>query len=174
MAVERGARLAEDACLEAVAANETSSTAWAALGLVQSRLHEREQAEKSINRALELDPTDPYAQSVMIGFLHDHNQDSKALPLLELLEETPGTLDLVEKIRREILSRRMAQLLVERGLDRLQPGNPRRIVDWAWLAVVVALVVGICAVVRPTSLVGVFICVVMPLTIYWLARQLAD
>ena len=60
MAVERGPRLAEDAALEAVAANETSSTAWAALGLVQSRLHERDEAQKSLDRAMTLDPDDPF------------------------------------------------------------------------------------------------------------------
>ena len=174
MAVERGPRLAEDAALEAVAANETSSTAWAALGLVQFRLHERDQAEKSLNRALKLDPTDPYAQSVMIVFLYDRNQDSKAEALLDLLKDTPGTLDVVEKTRRDILSRRIARVLVERGVDRLEPENPRRFVDWAWLAVTAALVSAMCAVFRPTSLAGVFICVIMPLSIYWLARQLAD
>ena len=174
MAVERGPRLAEDAALEAVAANETSSTAWAALGLVQFRLHERDEAQKSLDRALKLDPTDPYAQSVMIAFLHDRSEDSKAGALLDLLEDTPGTLDVVEKIRRDIMSRRIASLLVERGVDRLEPRNPRRYVDWAWLAVTMALVSGMCAIFRPTSLAGVFICVIMPLSIYWLARQMMD
>jgi Flp pilus assembly protein TadD len=174
MAVERAPRLAEDAALEAVAANETSSTAWAALGLVQFRLHERGEAEKSLSRALRLDPADPYAQSVMIAFLHDRGQDSKAEALLGLLEDTPGTLDVVEKVRRDILSRRVARLLVERGLDQLEPKNPRRHVDWAWLAVTAALVAGLCAVFRPASPAGVCICVVMPLSIYWLARQLID
>jgi Tfp pilus assembly protein PilF len=174
MAVERGPRLAEDAALEAVAANGRSSTAWAALGLVQFRLHEREAAEKSLNRALKLDSADPYAQSVMIALLHDRNEDSKAEALLDLLTDTPGTHDVVEKIRRDVKSRRIASLLVERGVDRLEPKNSRRYVDWAWLAVAAALVAGLCAIFRPTSLAGVFICVVMPLSIYWLTRQMMD
>ena len=174
MAVERGPRLAEDAALEAVAAAETSSTAWAALGLVQFRLHERDEAEKSLNRALKLDSTDPYAQSVMIAFLHDRNQDSQAEALLDLLEDTPGTLDVVEKIRRDVKSRRLASLLVERGVDRLEPGNPRRYLDWGWLAATAAVVAALCAIFRPASLAGIFICVIMPLSLYWLARQMMD
>jgi len=174
MAVERGPRLAEDAALEAVAAAETSSTAWAALGLVQFRLHERDEAEKSLNRSLKLDSTDPYAQSVMIAFLHDRNQDSQAEALLDLLEDTPGTLDVVEKIRRDVTSRRLASLLVERGVDRLEPGNPRRYLDWGWLAATAALVAALCAIFRPVSLAGIFTCVIMPLSLYWLARRMMD
>ena len=174
MAIERGPRVAEDAALEAVAANETSSTAWAALGLVQFRLHQRDEAQKSLDRALKLDPTDPYAQSVMIAFLHESSQDSKAEALLELLKDTPGTLDAVEKIRLDVNSRRIARLLVERGVDRLEPGNLRRYIDWAWLAVTVALVAGLCAIFRPTSPAGVFVCVIMPLSLYWLTRQMKD
>ena len=174
MAVERGPRLAEDAALAAVASNETSSTAWAVMGLVQFRLHKRDEAKKSLNRALKLDPTDPYAQSVMIAFLHDRSEDSKAEALLDLLEDTPGTADVVEKIRRDVKSRRIAKLLVECGADRLEPRNHRRYVDYGWLAVTAALATVMCAVFRPTSLAGVFICVIMPVGVYWLARQLKD
>ena len=174
MAVERGPRLAEDAALKAVAANEKSSTAWAALGLVQFRLHERDEAQKNLDRALKLDPTDPYAQAVMIALLHDRSDDFKAKALVDLLEETSGTLDVVEKIRRDVTSRRIARLLVERGVDQLDPKNPVRFVGLAWLAVTVALVAGMCVAFRPASLAGVFICVIIPFGLYWLTRQMMD
>ena len=174
MAVERGPRLAEDAALEAVAANQTSSTAWAALGLVQFRLHHREGAKESLDRALELDPTDPYAQSVMISFFHDRSENDKAEAMRGLLEGTPGTQDVIEKIRHDVKSRRIARLLIERGMDEIEPKNPARYVGWAWLAVTAALVGSLCVVFRPATPAGVVICVVMPFTLYWLARQLID
>ncbi len=174
MAVERGSRLAEDAALEAVAANETSSTAWAALGLAQLRLRERRPAEESLNRALKLDPGDPYAQSVMISLLRDQNKNVKAEAMLSLLEETSGTQDMVEKIRREVISGRLARLSIERGLDAIEPKNPGRCFGWAWLAVTATFVGSLCFVFRPATPVGIFICVVLPFTLYWLVRQMVD
>lgn len=114
MASERGPLLAERAAAEAVRANGNSSTAWAALGLAQFRLHRHGEAEASLQRALKLDPNDPYAQSVMVTLLQEKRQDKKAVALAHLLEDTPGTEDIVANVHREAKDRQVARRLVEK------------------------------------------------------------
>jgi Tfp pilus assembly protein PilF len=115
MASERGPRLAEQAAREAVRANRESSTAWAALGLAQFRLHRRREAEASLKRALKLDPNDPFAQSVMVTLLHDQRKDKSAVALAHLLADTPGTEPLVEAVRDEAKRRRIEGEVVQRN-----------------------------------------------------------
>ena len=67
LANERGPKAAENAARDAIDADDSSATAWAALGLAQFRLHRRAEAEASLGRALALDPQDMYAQSAMIA-----------------------------------------------------------------------------------------------------------
>ena len=74
----------EDLTEQALAALKQRDFARA-LGLAQFRLHRRQEAEVSLTRALQLDPNDPYAQSVMAMLLQDQRQDSKAVALAVLL-----------------------------------------------------------------------------------------
>ncbi|MHC4405222.1 MAG: tetratricopeptide repeat protein [Planctomycetota bacterium] len=115
MASERGPRLAEEAAREAVGADEESSTAWAALGLAQLRLHRRQDAEASLEKALQLDPNDPYAQWVMVSLLHEQRRDASAVALTDLLAQTPGTEDFVARVRREAKKRQVSREVVERN-----------------------------------------------------------
>ena len=77
MASERGPRPGELAAKAAVEADANSSTAWAALGLAQFRLHRRREAEASLRRALQLNPNDIYAQSAMVALLQDLRRMTK-------------------------------------------------------------------------------------------------
>jgi len=131
MAFERGPRLALEAAEEAVAAAPDASTAWAALGLAQFRLHRRDDADESLQRALGLDPNDFYAQWVKVILLQDRSQDAEAEALMKILEETPGTEQLVARVRREAKRRQVAKRLVEREAlpDAVVDVSFRR---WTW------------------------------------------
>jgi Tfp pilus assembly protein PilF len=172
MASERGPRLAEEAAREAVDADENSSTAWAALGLTQFRLHRRQQAEASLRRALELDPNDMYAQSAMVVLLQDQRQDTKAQALAHLLEDSPGTEEFVESVRSEARGRQIARMLLERRAVReVVFAEPRRR-GWLWLAVGAAAVAGMLILIRPAGPGGWLLCLLVPPFILWRVRQL--
>ena len=134
MANERGPKLAERSAREAVEADAGSSTAWAALGLAQFRLHRREEAEASLRRALELNPNDIYAQSAMVALLQDRRDDRNAEALVGLLQEHAGTEELVASVRDEAKQRRIARLLMERKVDIEQLVSEPRRYGWIWVA----------------------------------------
>ncbi len=140
MASERGPKLAEEAARAAIDADAASSTAWAALGLAQFRLHRRGEAEASLRRALELNPNDIYAQSAMVALLQDQREDSKAEALAGLLEEHAGAEDLVAAVRQEAKRRRIGRMLVERKVDLDAPPRPPRSAAWAWVLAVAVLI----------------------------------
>ncbi len=114
MASARGPRLAEQAARQAVEANQESSTAWAALGMAQWRLHRRSQARESLGRALKLDPNSTRAQSTMMLLLEDQRDDRNALALARLLEDTPGAEQLIDAVRRAAKRRLVTRKLAER------------------------------------------------------------
>ena len=177
MASERGPRLAERAANEAVHANHESSTAWAALGLAQFRLHRRRAAEASLNRALQLDPNDPYAQSAMASLLHDRRDDASAVALADLLAETPGTEELVESIRVVARKRQIHKTLVERGAVRHPSDHaesPR--LFWVWPALtllIIAVIVSLVAL-RPDLAPVIILLGLAPLVFLWFARRILD
>jgi Tfp pilus assembly protein PilF len=177
MASERGPRLAEQAANEAVHANHKSSTAWAALGLAQFRLHRRRAAEASLKRALQLDPNDPYAQSAMATLLHDRRDDASAVALADLLSDTPGTEELVESIRDEARKRQIHKTLVERGAVR-QPGHyaesPR--LFWVWPALTILIIAVIVSLVAlyPDLAPVIILLGLGPLVFLWFARRIFD
>jgi Tfp pilus assembly protein PilF len=142
MATERGPKLAKQAAEAAVTADANSSTAWAALGLAQYRLHRRAEAEASLRRALELNPNDIYAQSAMVALLQDRRQDGKAEALVGLLEEHAGTEELVATVREEAKRRLVGRMLVERNVDVDAPAREPRSYFWIW-ALAVATLVGL-------------------------------
>ena len=174
MASERGPRLAEDAALEAVAAAEGASTAWAALGLTQLRLHRRDEAETSLQRALELDPNDPYAQYAMTRLLQDRRDDTKAVHLASLLQDTPGTSSIVEQIHREAKQRQVARKLVERGAYPTMDRHDRWYRPWFWLVAAVIVIALLLLTLNPTSPQAIFFCCFIPLLIFWLRRMWFD
>ena len=136
MANERGPKLAERSAREALEADAGSSTAWAALGLAQFRLHRREAAEASLRRALELNPNDIYAQSAMVTLLQDRGDDRSAEALVGLLQEHAGTEELVASVRDESKQRRIARMLMERKVDLDQLVSEPRHYGWIWVAAV--------------------------------------
>jgi len=171
MASERGPRLAEEAAQEAVLAAGTSSTAWAALGLAQFRLHRREEAEASLRRALELDPNDPYAQSAMATLLQEKREDKKAVALARLLEDIPGTEEFVESILGEAKRRQVARKLVERkALPDAVYEVPLRPTLWLFLAA--GLTAALWVLIRPHSLTAALPCMLIPLVVVWLAHKI--
>ncbi len=117
MATERGPKLAETAARQAIEADAASSTAWAALGSAQRRLHRRADAEESLRRALRLNPNDIYAQSAMVTLLQEQRRDAKAEALADLLKEHQGTEEFVKSVQEEAKQRRLARILVERKID---------------------------------------------------------
>ncbi len=171
MAQERGPKLAEVAAREAIAANENSSTAWAALGRTQFRLHRYAEADASLQRALKLDPNDPYAQQAMMDLLHQRRQDGKAVALASLLQDTPGTEQIVEKIRSEVASRQIARKLLERrAMPEPNFDNPRH--RWNWLFVAAFLMTGLLLLFQPATPTALAICVIVPMILLYPIRRL--
>lgn len=142
MATERSPKLAKEAADAAIEADPTCSTAWAALGRAQYRLHRREQAEAAVRRALELNPNDLYAQSAMVPILQDRRDDRQAEALANLISEHAGTEDLVESVRDTARKRQIERMLVERKVDVDPPPPELRGRFWVW-AVAVATLVGV-------------------------------
>ncbi len=133
LATERGPKPAEQAAQAAIEADAESSTAWAALGLAQFRLHRRGQAEASLRRALQLNPNDLYAQSAMVTLLQDQHDDAKAQALAGLIGEHAGTEELVAAVRDDAKQRRIARMLVERKVDLHELIDEPRSYRWIWL-----------------------------------------
>jgi Tfp pilus assembly protein PilF len=136
LANERAPKTAEAAAREAIDADADSSTAWAALGLAQFRMHQREEAENSLRRALALNPHDIYAQSAMVALLQEQGKTKEAESLAEVVSEHAGAEDLADTLRQDAKERKIAAMLLERNidLDAPPPEHPWRI----WLAIVFA------------------------------------
>jgi cytochrome c-type biogenesis protein CcmH/NrfG len=121
-------------------AEAASSTAWAALGLAQYRLHRLADAESSLRQALHLNPNDIYAVSAMVALLQDQRKDDKAEALVNLLKDEAGAEELVESVHQEAKQRRIAGLLVQRKADpETMVSEPRRY-RWIWLLVATAFI----------------------------------
>ncbi len=171
MASERGPRLAEEAANEAIEANPNASTAWAALGMAQFRLHRFGAAEESLKHALRLDPNDPYAQAAMAELLHDRRHDRQALALTRLLEDTPGTESLIQSIRTEAKQRQLAGKLVERAAYPA-PYQATLGSGWLWTVLWAFLTAGVFLLFQPRSPVAIAVCVVAPVLVVWFWRKL--
>jgi len=170
MAAERGPRLAEEAAMRAISVADNSSTAWAALGLVQFRLHRRQEAETSLKRALALDPNDPYAQLVTARLLQDQRQDAKAVALAHLLEDTPGTEDLVAEIRKQAKRREVAGKLVQRSaMPEQRDAEPRYYYRWVIVAAMITTMLAVYY--QPTTPLTYLFCVAFPLLMVWPFRK---
>ena len=174
MASERGPRLAEAAAHEAVEADEMSSTAWAALGLAEFRLHRHRQAEASLRRALALNPGDVYAQSAMAVLLQHQRKDSEAEALADRMAQMPGTEQLVESIREEARQRKLERLLVQRDIaaDPTAALWPRRLA--MWLVLSVSIIAAVYLIFWPRGPGIIVILIIFPLLLLWFLRQFAE
>lgn len=142
MAWERGPRPAELAARAALAANERSADAWAALGLAQHRMHRNDVAETSLKRALQLDPNNSMAQSAMVLLLRDQHQDTKAAALVEVMQDEPTNAGFVEAMRKDLNQRKAVRKLLERPEVQAElmreRGLPHRTVAWLMVLFVIA------------------------------------
>jgi Tfp pilus assembly protein PilF len=174
MASERGPRLAEKIVRQALAADERSATAWAALGLCQFRAHQRSEAETSLRRALELNPRDVYARSVMAALLQERGKNRKAEALADMLEDHPGTEEFVESVRQEAKTREIAGKLLERRIEFVDRLPAKRSYFWLGTAATAAGIALILYLGHPENPGLILLCVLVPLLlIYGLWRILS-
>ncbi len=139
LACERGSKLAAAAAEEAIGADQESALAWAALGLVQMRQHRLPVARHSLRRALEIDPNDVHAQSVMLALLQQQGNDAQAEALIEVMGERPETEELVQEVRAQSHRRRLEKALLEREAVRNSVLAEPRDRRWFWLAAIAVL-----------------------------------
>jgi Tfp pilus assembly protein PilF len=138
LANQRAPKTAENTAQNAIEANAESSTAWAALGLAQFRMHRRTEAEASLRRALALNPNDIYAQSAMVALLNEQGQNAQAQALAGLLTEHAGAEDLADSLREEAKERKLTAMLLERNIDIDAPAaEDHRLF---WIAIIAAAV----------------------------------
>jgi Tfp pilus assembly protein PilF len=174
MAQERGPRLAEEAAQQAVQADPASSTAWAALGLVQYRLHRRGEAEESLRHALRLDPNDIYAQSAMVVLLQDKRRDDQAVALAHLLEEQPGAEDFVAAVRREAKNRQIDKMLVERQAMPT-PGDDDSPHRWAmWVMMALLTLAALCLLFLSNSAIAGGAFLITAFLLLWCLRRVFE
>ncbi len=152
MAAERGPKFGERAAREAIDADADSSTAWAALGRAQFRLHQFDEAETSLHRAMTLNPNDIYAQSTMLAVLQERRQDQRAEPLVDLLAAHAGTEEMLAAVRSDAKQRQIDRMLVERRVPIAEPPRAPSSVAWIWLLAGVTLVGLLFAIVSPMYL----------------------
>ncbi len=172
LSFERGPRLAEGVARRAVMVAPDSSTAWAALGLAQLRLHRMKEAEASLKRALQLDPNDPCAQCATLFLLKEERENEKAVALAKILEDNPGAEPIADSIRREIARRMMARKLVERGVAvdvSPTPFNWRGPILWTMIGLTAAWMIFIF---QAKDLWTLGICIGVPLIAGWILHHL--
>lgn len=167
MVTERGPRLAEEAAAAAVAADESSATAWATLGLARFRLCRWNEAEEALRRALSLEPDNVRAQSAMVRVLQEKGQVDKAAALANVMQDNPAAEEIVEVVRQEEKWRRINKAMLQRPaiLDRVvrQPRSYR----WLALAAGIATVAVLVCVFQPRNPLMIFACAVLPLLLLW-------
>jgi Tfp pilus assembly protein PilF len=174
LANERAPKAAESAAQDAVAANDSSSTAWAAMGLAQFRMHRRSEAEASLRRALKLNPNDIYAQSAMVALLKEQGQDDQAQALAGLLAEHAGAEDLAESLRDEAKERKLAAMLLERNIDIGAPAPEARRRHWPAILAAAAVVGTVLYFLSPDRpllvLMSVLVPIMLILVLEWIWR----
>ncbi len=123
MTAHRGPRPALEVARHAVELLPRDAAAWTILGQAQLRMKQWSDAERSLQHALQIDPNDVQAQAAMAVFLHLRGREDSALALTRLLEGRKEAEQVVEHIRRDAKKRQLNRILVERGIDRLAPGD---------------------------------------------------
>ena len=167
MASERGPKLGEQAAKDAVEADAESSTAWAALGLARHRLHRRQEAETDLQRALQLDPSDIYAQSAMVAILQEQRDDAKAKALASMLEEHVGAEDLAASVRDDAKQRQIARMLLERKVDLEDLVSEPRRYYWVWILGAATLLAMLLSIVSPLYAPVIIVLAIVLLLALW-------
>jgi Tfp pilus assembly protein PilF len=174
LANNRPPKAAETAARNAIEANDASSTAWAALGLAQFRMHRQADAETSLRRALSLNPNDIYAQSAMVALLQEQGKEVEAQALAGLLTDHVGAEDLATSLREESQERKIAAMLVERNIDLNTPVADSHLRHWLAMIAAAAIVGGFLYYLSPDRPWLVIIATLMPLAliglILWIWR----
>ncbi len=147
------------------------SSAWAILGLAQFSLHRFNDADLSLRQALSADPNNPFALATMAVLLHQRRQDNKAIALTRLIEDVPGTSELVDEIRQASRQRQIARQVVERNAY-LEPQRTPGFSIWVWLLVLLVMA-GVAAILfQPGTPLGYALCLGIPLVFVLILRSL--
>jgi len=117
MIQHRGPRLALDAAQLAQRSDPGNSVGWSLLAAAQLRMHQYQEAERSLRQALSLDPNNVQARTLMAKLLLLKGKQDQALALSQLLEDDAEAKPIAEWIRREVKKRDLERILVERALD---------------------------------------------------------
>jgi cytochrome c-type biogenesis protein CcmH/NrfG len=137
MVQHRGPKLALEAAERAQRSDPGNSVGWSLLAAAQLRMHQYQDAENSLRRALALNPNNTQAQSLMAKLLLLKGKQDQALALSHLLEDDAETKAIAEWIRREVKKRDLERILVERALDmtarRPDPGIFIRLRLMGWI-----------------------------------------
>jgi len=161
MAQQRGPRPAEQAARAAIDADPSNSTAWAALGMAQYRLHQYREAERSLCEALRLDPNDIYAQSAMAVLLQQTGRDDQAVAITRLLEDVRGTEDFVQSVRRGAQQRRLARMLADRNVMPELPERESASYAWVWALAIAMLLVPVVLIAFAPKSIGLFLVILL-------------
>jgi len=141
MACARGPRLGEQAALDALQADAGSSTAWAALGRAQHRLHRLADAQSSLQRALQLDPNNVCAQAATVMLLRAKGEDTKAMALADVMQDNPAAAGFVQSLQRDDQMRNLRKKLLDReDVRRALLAHTRDSTSWYWLPLVIGVV----------------------------------
>jgi Tfp pilus assembly protein PilF len=167
MVSERGPRLAREAAEAAVSAEQSSSTAWAALGLALFRLRRFREAEKALRRALRLEPGNVRAQSAMVKVLQEKGQVDKAAALADVMQDIPAAEDIVQSVREEEKWRRIHQAMLERPAILQSVVRQPRSHRWLALLVGLATVAMLVVLFRPPNPLVVLALAVLPVLLLW-------
>lgn len=117
MVHHRGPKPALEIARQAVEADKRSSEAWGLLAAAQIRMHQFQEAEQSLKRALALDPNNVEAQALMAQYLLFKGKQDQALALSELLQDYEQARPVAQRIQQEAKKRNLERILVERALD---------------------------------------------------------
>lgn len=109
MAYERAPRVAEKAAMKAIDAAPDQPDAWAALGMAQYRDKRADEAEQSLNEALQLDPDSVHCRWVLANIFKWTGQDEKAAALAKLLAEAPAGKQYAGEITEHLRKKRYMQ-----------------------------------------------------------------
>jgi len=101
LAAFRGPRVAVEAAQEAINADPNQAEAWVALGWARYRMHQYDEAEKGLRRALELEPDNSRAMVAMTELLNSTGRPAQAKALAALLSYHPEAVEAAEGLRRK-------------------------------------------------------------------------
>ncbi|MFI4860128.1 MAG: tetratricopeptide repeat protein [Phycisphaerales bacterium JB063] len=109
MSYERAPRVAEKAAMRAIDVAPDQPDAWAALGMCQFRDRRADEAERSLNEALQRDPESVHARWVLANIFRWTGQDEKAEAMAKLLEAQPAGAGFASEITEHLRKKRYTQ-----------------------------------------------------------------